>query len=82
MDLLKHRKETLGRVVVVGEAHTNPLHHRAELEVIQALHKLEPERPLVIGLEHFYRKHQGYLDGFIAGDISMSKLHELTQWER
>ena len=81
-ELFQRRRNLLNRVVVVGETHTNPLHHRAELEVIKSLHALEPGRPLVIGLEHFYRKHQPFLDDYVQGKISLNKLYTLTQWNR
>eukprot|EP00190_Bangiopsis_sp_CCMP1999_P000043 CAMPEP_0198727580 /NCGR_PEP_ID=MMETSP1475-20131203/4521_1 /TAXON_ID= ORGANISM="Unidentified sp., Strain CCMP1999" /NCGR_SAMPLE_ID=MMETSP1475 /ASSEMBLY_ACC=CAM_ASM_001111 /LENGTH=330 /DNA_ID=CAMNT_0044489637 /DNA_START=149 /DNA_END=1141 /DNA_ORIENTATION=+ len=82
LELFRKRRELVDRVVIVGETHTNPLHHRAELEVIHSLHTLEPQRPLVIGLEHFYRKHQGYLDSFVSGQMSLTKLYELTHWDK
>ena len=41
--------------------HTNPLHHRMQLELIKAVDSMD-ERPLAIGLEMFYPQHQQALE--------------------
>lgn len=48
------------RVIVAGEMHTHPLHHRMQFEVIKAVASVtKPKRePLAIGLEMFYRQQQ------------------------
>lgn len=50
----------MDRVVVAGEMHTHPLHHRMQFEVIKAVASVtKPKRePLAIGLEMFYRQQQ------------------------
>eukprot|EP00179_Madagascaria_erythrocladioides_P001280 CAMPEP_0198309664 /NCGR_PEP_ID=MMETSP1450-20131203/1971_1 /TAXON_ID=753684 ORGANISM="Madagascaria erythrocladiodes, Strain CCMP3234" /NCGR_SAMPLE_ID=MMETSP1450 /ASSEMBLY_ACC=CAM_ASM_001115 /LENGTH=364 /DNA_ID=CAMNT_0044012431 /DNA_START=20 /DNA_END=1114 /DNA_ORIENTATION=+ len=90
--LLAARQGALAsRVVAVGEIHTHPVHHRLQLDVVRALHNLTEKenaanpdrrpRHLVVGLEHFYRQHQVYLDGFVWGDISLDRLVQLTNWD-
>jgi len=70
------------RLLLVGEIHTHPLHHRIQLDLIKSLHRstLQNRQPMAIGFEHFYRQHQAYLDAFIDGRVSLSKLIQLTKW--
>ena len=51
-------------IVVIGEVHSNPCHHRVEFDVIRSLHHaaMSKERSMAIGLECFYRNHQAALD--------------------
>ncbi len=55
------------RIVVVGEHHTDESHHRAQLQVIQALVKAGGR--VAVGLEMFRRDSQESLDRWVAGDI-------------
>lgn len=58
------------RFVLVGEHHNNPDHHRAQLQVIQTLHKAG--RKVAVGLEMFRRDNQDALDQWIGGQTSES----------
>mmetsp|Transcript_2142 Transcript_2142/g.4789 ORF Transcript_2142/g.4789 Transcript_2142/m.4789 type:complete len:519 (-) Transcript_2142:76-1632(-) len=69
------------RVVVIGETHTHPLHHRIQLDIIRALHSRSSSSSLMIGMEQFYRQHQHHLDEFVNGRISLDRLSTLTKWE-
>merc|ERR1719191_1906739 len=42
------------RVIFAGEVHTNPMHHKMQLELIKAVKELD-EQPIAIGLEMCYR---------------------------
>ncbi len=55
------------RLVFIGELHDNAAHHRAQLQVIQALH--EAGVPLAIGLEMFRWDSQAALDRWVAGTM-------------
>ncbi len=55
-------------VVFIGEVHDMPEHHRAELNVIKALH--EAEKPLAIGLEMFRTDSQSSLNSWVRGDLA------------
>ncbi|MBI5063657.1 MAG: ChaN family lipoprotein [Desulfatitalea sp.] len=55
------------RIVLVGEHHTEPAHHQAQLAVIQALHGAG--RKVAIGLEMFRQDAQAELDRWVAGGI-------------
>lgn len=70
------------RVLIIGEDHNNPMHHRAQLRIVQAWKDRLPEgTPVVLGLEYFWRQQQPALDEFIFGGGSMSELKSATNWE-
>jgi uncharacterized iron-regulated protein len=55
------------RVVFVGETHDRYDHHLNQLQIIQGLHRQDPN--LAIGLEFFQQPFQQYLDDYVAGRI-------------
>lgn len=55
------------RIIVVGEQHTDAGHHRAQLRVIQAMHKAGAR--VAVGLEMFRKNSQDALDRWVSGDI-------------
>jgi uncharacterized iron-regulated protein len=55
------------RIVLVGEHHTSPDHHRGQLTVIRHLH--DSGQPVAIGLEMFRKDGQPALDGWVAGRL-------------
>ena len=61
-----------GGVIVVGENHGSPLHHRLQLDIIKTLHaesiKKPGRPPMAIGLEMFFRQQQPLLDRFVFSD--------------
>lgn len=61
-------------VLLVGESHGNPSHHKAQLEIIRALSL--SGRPVAVGLEMFQQRDQGVLDAWIAGEISEQELRQ------
>lgn len=68
------------RVVLVGEEHTHPGHHRAQLEVIRAL--ADAGATIAIGLEMFRRDSQPELDRWVAGGIPVGAFERiyLANW--
>ena len=72
-------EHTEPRVLFAAEDHTNPLHHRMQLDMIKAAHTMDAV-PTAIGLEMFYRQHQPALDAFVFEDGSMSALKRRTHW--
>ena len=56
------------RIVLVGEHHNNPDHHRAQLRIIRFLH--ESGSRVVVGLEMFRRQSQSSLDSWIGDRLS------------
>lgn len=67
-------------VVYLGETHDRPEDHKAQLEIIQALHRLRPD--LVIGMEMFQRPYQSLLDRYLAGELTESELHDRSEYQK
>jgi uncharacterized iron-regulated protein len=85
-DLRRSRPATLAdivpellksRVVVVGEQHADEGHHRAQLRVIQALHKAGAK--VAVGLEMFRRNSQDALDRWVSGDLRRQEFEAVFQ---
>lgn len=68
------------RIILVGEQHDRESHHRAQLQVIQALHA--DGGPLSVGLEMFQSESQKALDDWVAGRISEADFQKvyLENW--
>jgi uncharacterized iron-regulated protein len=67
------------RVVLLGEGHDIPEHHRWQLQTIAALHGQRPD--LVLGFEMFPRSAQPVLDRWVAGALSEAELLRGTDWK-
>ncbi|MGV0024175.1 ChaN family lipoprotein [Phormidesmis priestleyi ANT.L61.2] len=67
-------------VVYLGETHDSPDDHRAQLEIIQSLHRSNPN--LAIALEMFQRPYQSVVDRYLAGEITEAQLQELSQYQK
>jgi len=68
------------RIVLLGERHDWPDHHRWQLHVLAAL--AASGRPLVLGFEAFPRAAQPVLDEWSGGAMEAAALLERTDWER
>ena len=68
------------QVVLLGETHDNPEHHRWQLHTIAGLYALRSD--LVLGFEMFPRRVQGVLDRWVAGELSEAELLRQSEWER
>ena len=66
------------RVVFVGEAHTDYVHHLNQLAIIRGLHERRPD--LAIGMEYFQQPFQEYLDDYGAGKLTETELLAKTQY--
>ncbi len=65
-------------VVLIGESHDKPDHHRWELQTVAALTALHPK--LVLGFEMFPRRVQGALDRWVAGELSEEAFLKASDW--
>ena len=65
-------------IVLLGETHTSAEHHRWQLQVISALHGLNPN--MIIGFEAFPRTTQSALDQWVKGDLSEKEFLEKSRW--
>jgi len=68
------------KVVLLGEDHDNPEHHRWQLQTMSAIYALEPG--MVLGFEAFPRSTQKILDQWVAGDINEKDFLEAVDWEK
>ncbi len=68
------------RVVLLGEQHDNPEHHRWQLETLAALVRLRPD--LVLGFEAFPRRVQASLDRWSQGELSSTAFLREVEWSR
>lgn len=68
------------QVIYLGELHSRPEDHQAQLEIIRALHQQQPK--LTIAMEMFQRPYQSVLDRYLKGEITEAQLVELSQYRR
>jgi uncharacterized iron-regulated protein len=65
-------------VVLLGEMHDNPDHHRWQLQTLAALHAARPD--MVIGFEMFPRRVQKALDQWVGGELSEAQFLAASDW--
>jgi uncharacterized iron-regulated protein len=72
------------KIITIGETHTNPLCHKLELDVIRALAITSAKNgdKMAIGLECFFRQHQGALDRFVFVHHDLAILKRETDWDK
>ena len=68
------------KVVLLGEDHDNPEHHRWQLQTLSAIYALEPN--MAIGFEAFPRSTQKILDQWVAGEIKEKDFLDAVDWEK
>lgn len=66
-------------VVLLGEEHANPEHHRWQLQMLVSLYTLHPD--MVIGFEMFPRRVQNVLDQWVAGEFSVAEFLVAVDWK-
>lgn len=66
------------RVVLVGESHDHPEHHRIQLETIRALRAKHGE--LAVGMEMFPAARQEILERWNAGKLEEAEFLDEIQW--
>ena len=65
---------TASRIVLIGEHHDQPGHHRAQLEIIKSM--AQTRAPVAVGLEMFRRDSQDILDRWVAGKMKEKNFRE------
>nr|WP_246513085.1 ChaN family lipoprotein [Azospirillum picis] len=65
-------------VVLLGEQHDRPDHHRWQLHTLAGLHALNPD--VAVGLEMLPRRLQPVLDRWVAGDLTEEEFLQQTDW--
>ena len=66
------------RVVLLGEVHDNPAHHRWQHYMLSVLHSRNAN--MVVGLEMLPRRVQPVLDAWSAGKLDESEFLEQSEW--
>src|SRR5574341_1792241 len=66
-------------VVLLGETHEDPDHHRWQLHTLAALHAQRPR--MVLGFEAFPRRVQPGLDKWVAGALTAQQLLAEAEWD-
>ena len=67
-------------VVYLGETHNSPEDHKAQLEILHALH--QQNRKIAIAMEMFQRPFQDVPDQYLAGKITETQLVEQSEYEK
>lgn len=70
------------RCIVAAEIHDNQKTHDAQLAIIDSARRLNDGKDVMVGFEQFYRGHNGLLNRYVGGDISLESLLKLTEWEK
>ncbi|WP_434614722.1 ChaN family lipoprotein [Azospirillum sp. B2RO_4] len=65
-------------VVLLGEQHDKPDHHRWQLHTLAGLHALNPD--LAVGMEMLPRRLQPVLDRWVAGELTENEFLKQTDW--
>ncbi len=68
------------RVVLLGEQHDDPEHHRWQLETLRSLLRLRPD--VVVGFEMFPRRVQPSLDRWSRGELSPTAFLRDVDWSQ
>ena len=68
------------QVVLLGETHDNPEHHRWQLHTIAGLHALQPN--MALGFEMFPRRVQPVLDDWVAGRLEDEEFLARVGWRQ
>ena len=68
------------QVVLLGETHDDPEHHRWQLHTIAGLHALRPD--MVLGFEMFPRRVQPVLDEWVAGRLGDAEFLTRAEWRQ
>ncbi|MCI0514520.1 ChaN family lipoprotein [candidate division KSB1 bacterium] len=66
------------RIVMVGESHTNPEHHRIQLEIVQGL--VQTGKPVCLVLEMFTAVQNPALAEYMAGQFPNAEFMDRTGW--
>ncbi|MBF0380195.1 MAG: ChaN family lipoprotein [Magnetococcales bacterium] len=68
------------RVVLVGETHNDPNHHKVQLKIIQGIYK--HNNNMAIGLEMIPRHLQSQLDRWVADELSREDFLKAVDWDQ
>jgi uncharacterized iron-regulated protein len=67
------------RVVLLGETHSIPDHHRWQMQTVAQLYAQRPN--MILGFESFPRRVQPVLDDWVAGKLTQAEFLKKSEWE-
>ena len=66
-------------IVLLGETHVVPDHHRWHMQTVAQLYALNPD--MILGFESFPRRVQPVLDQWVAGELTEQEFLERSEWD-
>jgi len=66
------------RVIYIGEQHSDPAHHRIQLDIIKAVYQTHPN--IAVGMEMFDQTYQHILDLWSSGELDQKTFLEKVHW--
>ena len=68
------------KALYLGEHHNSLRDHLLQADILTALRRSEPRRPMAVGLEAVQRRFQPVLDDYLRGAIGLEQLEQQTEW--
>ena len=68
------------KALYLGEHHNSLRDHLLQADILTALRRSEPRRPMAVGLEAVQRRFQPVLDDYLKGNINLAQLEAQTEW--
>ena len=68
------------KALYLGEHHNSLRDHLLQADILTALRRSEPRRPMAVGLEAVQRRFQPVLDDYLKGNINLTQLEQQTEW--
>ena len=68
------------KALYLGEHHNSLRDHLLQADILTALRRSEPRRPMAVGLEAVQRRFQPVLDDYLKGTIDLKQLEAQTEW--
>jgi len=66
-------------IVMLGETHVSPDHHRWQLQTIAQLYAQRPD--MILGFEAFPRRVQASLKRWVAGELTQQEFLQQSDWD-
>lgn len=74
-------RKTDNNCFLIGETHDELESHCAQLAALETIHREDPSRPLVLGMEMFQRQHNAILQNYVNGTASLQTMLAKARWD-
>lgn len=74
-------QKTDNKCYLIGETHDELESHCAQLAALETIHRQDPGRPLVLGMEMFQRQHNAILQNYVSGNVSLQTMLTKAKWD-